>query len=195
MARLRDKLNVLLQSSVRGVRRDPAARERKAPALARQDRTLAALRQQIDAALDEDDRLVQQLAVLRQEIAGWDEEADRLLRTGETAAARQRIRQLQLKRQQQAMQEAVLYQHRHAVAELIQRANVLEATLAEARRAQGGQAEGQELDPSLTARLQIIRERVAQAATQPAPPAAPAAPPDEQAIDDDLAQRRARLSL
>lgn len=200
MARLRDKLNVFVQSSVRGALRDAVARPRKPLSLSRQDRDLAALRQQINAALDDEDRMVQEIAAFRAEIAAWDQEADRLLQTGDIAGARHQVRQIQLKRQQLTMREADLYQHRRAAAELIRRANILEAVLAEARSAQTAPTqapaeEREEVDPSLTVRLQQIRERVAQAAAEAAPAPPQTAPVDEQTVDDDLARRRARLSL
>jgi hypothetical protein len=91
---------------------------------------------------------------------------------------------------------------------LIQRVNLLEAVVADARRAQAGQAVSPEETaamPNLSNVLREARQQIASlgeliarpepAAAPPTSTSPPPAPPAEDAgIEDDLAKRRQRLS-
>ncbi len=192
---LTDKLNTLIRSRVQGVLDDVNPRRRGQPLKAGKniDRDVAALRQQINQALDGEDRMTAEIGALQHQVADWDQQADRALTQGDEAAARHAVRQVQLLQQRQAMLEADLAQHRYSTSELISRVNELEALVAEARRPSKDVVEPENPDDErLSAGLSQTRPEPA----APPPVAKPRAPAvvDEQAIEDDLARRRARLS-
>ncbi|MBN1964621.1 MAG: hypothetical protein JW910_08235, partial [Anaerolineae bacterium] len=97
--------------------------------------------------------------------------------------------------QRATMLEAELSQHRMSTSELIHRVNELEALVAEARRRQ------QETPPQddhttgepLSARLRKGRQAAETQELEAVPVDTAPAEVDERVIDDDLAQRRARL--
>jgi phage shock protein A len=199
MPGLINKLNVLVKSSLNSVLGDESPDtplSKKTLPLARLgkniDQEIAALRQQINQALDDEDRMESEIDTLQNQMAGWDEQADLALQQGDEANSRYAIRQMQLQQQRAAMLVADLAQHRRSTSELIQRVNELEALVAQARY-QAQTAPAEDDDESLSARLRRAR----QDASDPVPAAAtPAAPPavNEKAVEDDLARRRARLS-
>lgn len=202
MAKLLNKLNVLVRSNlpdVRGgegsTRRSRARRPLTGKGL---DREIAALRAHIEDALAAEDKLTASLAALEREIAGWDRQADEALSKGDEATARYAVQQMQLAQRRAAMLEADREHHRRATAELISRVNELEALVVEARQseaqAQAPAAGDDDDSESLADRLRRVREQIA---TQDVPAVTQASEPeevDEQAIEDDLARRRARLS-
>jgi phage shock protein A len=203
MAKLIGKLNVLVRSSINSVLGDEADRSssrRGHPSLSRLgkdiDREIEALRQQINHALDDEDRQQVEMNALRQQIAGWDQQADKALSQGDEATARHAIRQMQTEQRRLTMLEAELAQHRIATSELIQRVNELEAVVAEARRRQA-EAPTEEKETSgegVSSRLRQARQNIEQQMTPPSQTDVPAVNVDESTVDDDLARRRARLS-
>ncbi|NLE50827.1 MAG: hypothetical protein GX613_05415 [Chloroflexi bacterium] len=184
MTNLLDKLNVLIQSRVPRLRGSPG--RQVPPALGRKaDRELARLRARIEEALADDDRAQAEISALDRQIADWDAQADTALEAGQDAVARHAIRQMKLVEQRRTMAQAELDAHRRATADLIQQVNAFEATVAEARR-EISEAEAVGAEPSQN--RADLREL-----TQRSPTATPA-PVDDQAIEDDLARRRSRLS-
>jgi phage shock protein A len=190
---LADKLNTLIRSRVQGAIDDLNPRRRDQPLKVGKhiDRDVAALRQQINRALDEEDQMSAEIGVLQREAEDWDQQADRALTRGDEATARHAVRQMQLVQQRQTMLEADRAQHRYSTSELISRVNELEARVAEARQTSkdAGKPED-EAEESLSARLSRTRRDTV---TEP-PGARPEAVVDEQTVEDDLARRRARLS-
>lgn len=199
MPSLINKLNVLVKSNLHGVVGDdsPDARQRKKmPASVRLgkdiDREIAALRQQIDQALNDEDRMTADMEAAQRQIADLDQQADQALGRGDEANARHMIRQMQLQQQRFTIQEADLAQHRLATTELIQRVNQLEALVAEARRqSQNAPTVEEDDDESLSVRLRKARQQANEQTDTLAPKPASV---DEKVVDDDLARRRARLS-
>lgn len=192
MANLLEKLNVLVRSSINNVLGDES--EQKTPRLGKDiDRDIEALRQQMNRALDDEDRKLADIEALRQQIASWDQQADKALSSGDEATARHAVRQMQAQQRQLTMLEADLAQHRIAASELIQRVNELEAVVAQARQqAETSPEEKKSTGEGLSARLQQAHQHIAQQRTAPTE-AAPESV-DESVIEDDLARRRARLS-
>jgi phage shock protein A len=200
MANLLNKLNVLVKSGMHGVLRDEPGSRRRGRTSQR-GRDAAALRDQVNKALDDEDRMTAEIAALQQEIASWDQQADRALANGDEAAARHAVRQMQLQQKRAAFLESDLAEHRASTSELISRVNTLEAAAAEADRqektASSPDDHAAATGEALADRLRRIRQQV----TERGPAAAPDVEEpdidivDTQAIDDDLAQRRARLSL
>lgn len=188
MSDLFDKLNVLVQSRLPRLR--GSSRRDRPPALGRKaDRDLARLRAKIDEALADDDRAQAEIDALNQQIADWDAQADAALAAGQDATARHAVHQMKLVEQRRTIAEADLDAYRGAIADLIQQVNAFETTLAEARRQPAEAVSGK---PSLVDQLPTLREPLRRN-TGAASGAAPA-PVDERAVEDDLAQRRARLS-
>ncbi len=208
MANLINKLNVLVKSSMHGVLGDDThAARRGRPSLQRLgkniDQEISALRDQVNQALDDEDRMLAEIAAMQREIASLDQQADRALAGGDEAGARHAIRQMQSQQKRAAFLESDLAQHRTSTSELIQRVNELEAAVAEARRQTGAAPpvsddaahNGESTGETLSDRLRRIRQQVTEQAPTAAPTVEETDDVDPQAIDDDLAQRRARLSL
>jgi chromosome segregation ATPase len=201
MSSLIDKLNVLVKSSVHGVLGDDSPGSKRhgeslSPARLGKDidHEIAALRQQVDTALDGEDRMEADIQTLRRRIADWDQQADRALTQGDEATARYAVRQMQLEQRRLAMLEADLAQHRVSTSELIQRVNELEAVVAEARRRQQDTPAQDTADDSLAARLRRARQQATQSEAESPPHKASPVEVDERTVDHDLARRRARLS-
>lgn len=98
------------------------------------DGEIAALRKQIDGALDREEQLEAEIAALRQEAATWDAQADNALLQGDEATARYALGHMQNVERRATLLEADLSQHRRNTADFITRVNMLEGLVAEARR-------------------------------------------------------------
>lgn len=186
MPSLRDKLTVLVRSSLGGIRSGQGADR---PPTGDLSKRIAALRAEIDRALDHDEHLARDIEAAQAEIASADRQADEALARGDEAPARHIIRQMQRRQQQLAMLQAEQAQHRRSASDLIRRVNTLEALAAEKPGTKPARERGAAPGPSPAERLRQAGEEAAQTA-----PIAEAEV-DEQAVEDDLARRRARLSL
>jgi chromosome segregation ATPase len=176
-----DKLNTLLRANLntllsgdpdRKMDRD-TDRARRAITLGKDiDREIAALRKRVDEALAEEDSRLKRIHELEDLIVRQDSEIDAMLQSTDPNAdekARQLLFQLQRNRQRLRTMQAELEQHRSATSEFIERVNVLEATVADARRQEQGSAHNaapvQQDDmpatlPPLSDMLRAARERV-----------------------------------
>ncbi|MBN1679182.1 MAG: hypothetical protein JW966_02745 [Anaerolineae bacterium] len=213
MADLINKLNTLIRASVNDAlsfdseRRLPGDKRPRRPRLGKDiDREIAALRERINDAVAHEDQITTDIQALQRVITDWDQQANQALVDGKEATARHAVRQMQIKQRELAMSEADLAQHQLATTELIRRVNELEAIVAEARQQDQARSHDQarsrdEVDDtdSLSARLRNARQQIE--TDQPLSGRRTAQPPktdtstvDEADIDDDLAQRRARLS-
>ncbi len=190
MPGLRDKLRVLMQASLRGERGEAAPSIRKAGA------EVAALRQRIARALDDEDRLQQTIQAAAAQIAALDRQADEALARGDETTARHLVRQLQDRRRQLAFLQADLAQHQYSTADLIRRVNTLEALIAQAQQSAARGEAPDEGEVPLAERIRQARAEIARRVetlhTSETTPVSGAL--DEQAVEDDLARRRARLS-
>lgn len=213
MADLMGKLNTLVRSSVHGFLGggDSSPRKRrgnKPPSLARLgkdiDQEIAALRQQINKALDDEDHQEAAIQALQRQIADWDAQADQALSQGNEAVARHAVGQMQIQQRRLTMLEAELEQHRISTSELINRVNELEALVAEARQEtrqeetlpteQTAPLQTDEDDETLSARLRRVRHLFATQEMEVVNTDSTPLQVEEAAVDDDLARRRARLS-
>jgi len=218
MADLFKKINVLVKSSINDIlgddltigasRRQPLNPARLGKDI---DREIAALRQRINEALAYEDELQARVQTLNNEVAQWDQQADDAVAREDDASARYAIEQMQRTRQRLTMAESDLDAHRLVAQELIQRVNMLDAAVADARRAQDEsqpeQAQAGEAGASMPGRmladvLREAREKIAalgdivsaqQEMTNPPAPKE-VGPIDDDSVADDLAQRRDRLS-
>ena len=222
------KLNVLVRAGINDVlgedhavgqsRRKPLTPDKLGKNI---DREITALRSRINDALSFETELQQRVQSLHDEVARYDQQADEAVSAGNDVVARRVIEQMQSAQQRLAMAEADLKEHQLVTQDLIQRVNMLEAAVADARRAQevtqtaeappapqdetSATPAAQTLPsiPSLADVLRDAQEKINQMgdliqakeetnAPTPAEQAAQAA--DEQRVDDDLAARRERLS-
>ena len=175
------------------------------------DREVKTLRESINNALAYEDELQGRVAALEAEVARWDQQADAAVQQNDEANARYAVEQMQRAKQRLTMAEADLRDHQLVTQELIQRVNMLDAAVADARRAEAsddappetsaGSAPGQVLSDVLRDTREKITQMgdliaakadVAAASETPGQQAAKVA--DEQAVEDDLAARRDRLS-
>ncbi len=195
MAKLRDKLNVLVQSGLRGALPGDRPKRRKPSDL---DRQVSALRAEIDQALEAEDQMTSAIAALDFEIQTWDQQADAALQRGDEAGARHAVHQMQLAQQRKGLLEADLAQHRYTTSDLIRRVNTLEAVLAESRTTNASTPPAAAKDRPAEDRAHTEQRSARLSEDIAVAQSAPAAIDDsatEQAIEDDLARRRARLSL
>jgi phage shock protein A len=178
------------------------------------DREIDSLRQHINEAVSYETELQERVNKIHAEVAQWDAQADEAVSSGNDATARHAIEQMQRAQQRLAMAESDLREHQLVTQELIQRVNTLEAAVADARRAKQEElAEAQQQTESPTPNersdmkpprrilsdiLRDMREKIANMGDLIATREEVIAPveptTDEDAIDDDLAERRQRLS-
>ena len=207
------KLNVLVKAGINDLlgEENTAGLTRRRPLRPEQlgkdiDREISSLRQRINEALDYEDELLAKVRSLNDEVARWDAQADEGVSTGNDAAARHAIDQMQSAQRRLAMAESDLHEHRLVTQELIERVNMLEAAVADARRAQAEkqpeeaqsvQTTIQTAGQALSDVLRDAREKIAgmgdQMSTQQQLDA-PQQQQDNQSVEDDLARRRERLS-
>ncbi len=224
------KLNVLVKAGITDVLGDVRSGELPRKALSAFqlgsdiDREVSMLRGRINDALAYEDELQARITALQSEVADWDAKADAAVAAGDDVNGRYFIDQMHRAQQRLAMAEADLRDHQQVTQELISRVNMLEAAVADARRAEAekqaeskaGEAAGQ--DPStshdkseesdvarhgqvLSDVLREVRERVNQmgdlitARDEVQETIVPKELPiSNDVVDDDLEARRQRLS-
>jgi phage shock protein A len=146
MSDLIDKLNVLLRANLdnflgRSGEGAPPPRRLPPEQLGKDvDREIAALRRQIDAALNKEEDIKKRLEALRGQVEQFDRAADAALERGDESAARASVQQMQAARKRAANLELELGRHRDATFDLIQHVNTLEAMVSDARHAEAQNA-------------------------------------------------------
>ncbi len=204
------KLNVLLNASLKEALGDglslDALRARLSSLGAGRglDGEVKLLRQRTNDAIAYEGELQQHVAQLQAEVAKLDQQADDAVARGDDVNARYWIDQMTRVQQRLTMAESDLAEHRKVTQELIVQVNTLEAAVADAKRAEEEKKVAIPEAPAktLTDVLQGVREKVTQFSesltTKPAETTStpqPDVPPAPEAdIDDDLEQRRQRLS-
>jgi phage shock protein A len=175
------------------------------------DREIAALRQRINEAVEYESRLQTQVQSIQSEVDRWDQQADEAVAQGQDATARHAVDQMQRARQRLNMADSDLREHQLVTEELIQRVNMLEAAVADARRNETSTVSDEppstaESEPEQTTGraisdvLRDAREKIARMGNLIATKDDVASPPtasesaDDQTVEDDLAVRRERLS-
>lgn len=215
MADFFKKLNVLVKASVNdllgderaigGARRKPLTPDKLGKDV---DREIESLRQRINEALDYEDQLQTRVQTLQAEVAKWDEQADSAVARNDSDMARYDIEQMRRAQQHLAMAEADLRDHQTVTQELILRVNELDAAVADARRAQSPQEEtpvsAETADRStgevLSDVLREMREKINEmgdlirAKDEVQQSSSQTDNVDDQTVNDDLDERRDRLS-
>jgi len=155
------------------------------------DRELAALRQRVNEAIEYENRLQAQEQALAEQAARLDTAINDALTTGREDAARQQQTNLLRARRGLEQAQADLREHQRVTQELIERVNMLDTYVAEAKRRQQEQIDTTDTAigsrPPLADALRIARE-----STSAAP--ASSVPSSTAPRGDDLDQRRQRLS-
>ena len=100
------------------------------------DREIAVLRQHIDQALADEDKMKDKLDQMGAQIDDFDRKADEALQQGDQDKARDYIRQMNVKKQLAEQERVELRRHGTATSELIERVNTLESIVSDARRQQ-----------------------------------------------------------
>jgi phage shock protein A len=217
------KLNTLVKAGINDALSDLSSRVpgRGAPGEPDFDRDIRELRQRIDDGISYETRLQERVQALEAEIERLDRRADETVTEGNDALARHFIEQMKRAEQHRDMARSDLELHQLALQELIQRVNLLEASVAEMRRAQAQSQEAEHTpapqateatDESvedvedetgqgapvivLTDLLREAREKMQTDAKHEADMTRlkDEPPADNTAIEDDLAARRQRLS-
>jgi phage shock protein A len=220
MSDLFKKLNVLVKASINDILGDDLAigapqRKLDPAKLGKNiDREIATLRQRINEALAYEDELQARVQKLSIEVANLDQQADEAVAQGRDADARHTVEQMQYAQQRLTMAQSDLDAHQLVTQELIQRVNTLEAAVADARRRQaesepernsaaaeiptdstGGLAGRllsdvlHEAQEKIAAMGDLISARQEMSSSSPETNTT-----NDEAIKDDLAQRRERLS-
>jgi len=207
------KLNVLVKAGINDLlgEENVVGHSRRRPLRPEQlgkniDREISSLRQRINEALDYEDELQAKVGSLTDEVARWDAQADEAVAAANDAAARHAIDQMQAAQRRLAMAESDLHEHRLVTQELIERVNMLEAAVADARRAQAEQQseEAQSVQTTIQTAGQALSDVLRDAREKLAGMGdsmstrqeldTPAQQQDDQSVEDDLARRRERLS-
>jgi phage shock protein A len=215
------KLNVLVKASLND-RISGVGDSLKHPQIGRRmDDDVQALRQRINEAVDYEDEIRARIRQFADEAARWDQQADEAVTQGNDVNARYAIEQMKRAEQRAAIAQSDLAEHQAATQDLIQRVNVLEATVADAARAHSepvvAEAPASESAPSEQTPEQDVQDEVQanvrvpdlgnvlrdardkittlgeEAAAQRANPSTESKAQDT-AVDDDLERRRERLS-
>ena len=214
MSDLFKKLNLLVKSSINDVLGDELPRRRE-PSRGRLgknlDKEVAHLRERINDAIAHENTLQERVESFTRDIAALDAQADEAVKAGNEAQARHIIAQLQRTQQRLTIAESDLREHQLVTQDLIQRVNLLDSVVSEARHegkltddsADAPEATDDE-QRSLSDRLRVARETVTGLVTDSKSAAAATdltdggtATDDSQnndAVDDDLSARLQRLS-
>ncbi len=188
MSELFRKLNVLLKSSLlgEGQASRPSARLGKD-----MDREVEQLHGRVQDAVQHEERIKGQLRELEDEIQKWDQAADDALRANTQDEARGALEKLRAAKRRYARLEEDLHQHEVLTQELIQSVNLLQGVVQEARQSDASNTP----ERSMAEVLKQAREKISALGDMVAPKAETEAPVEQQQnIDDDLEQRRQRLS-
>lgn len=146
MSDLFRKLNTLMRAKVSEVLDDVTSGELPRipnPMNKKLDQDIETLRERINQAIDHEDQLQAKVGQLEAEIAQLDAQADAAVEQGQDAQARYLIAQMQRAQQRLEMARSDLREHQLVAQELIQRVNLLEATVADVRHAEASRDEQQ----------------------------------------------------
>jgi phage shock protein A len=178
MSNFLDKLNTLVKASVSNLIDEAGNKVPRIPSArlgANIDSEIAALRKQIDLALNEQDEIKAAIDDLQRQIDQLDGQIDHALQNGDEANARYLSAQMQQAQRRQSIMSADLEEHKRSTSDFIQRVSTLESMVADARReqeekrSQAAQATQSPVDESavpqaapLSDMLREARERVQQ---------------------------------
>ncbi|MBK8021342.1 MAG: hypothetical protein IPK19_07875 [Chloroflexi bacterium] len=163
------------------------------------DREIKGLRRSLDDAFAHEDKLKAQIRELQEEADRHDLAADAALQQGQSDVARLAVDAMKRAQRRAVMLESDLVEHERATQDLLQRVNLLESVVAESRVAGEPTAQPRNQSgtpvPSLDHVLDEMRSTIEQySRTAEAQAETPPTEAEQQAVDDDLDRRIARLS-
>lgn len=192
---LLEKLNTLVKASIPTI--EPPKRLGH-----NLEREVAALRDQLEAAYEDEQGFVRQAAMLEETIMALDEQADTAVLNNQEAVARHAIQQMEHKKRQLTMLQADLEHHRNVTADLLSQINTLEGMISAAQQEDDADADDDTL--SVADAIRQARQSVQREAPQTTVKGVIRVPitvhntddedePDEVEITENLAARRSRL--
>lgn len=209
------KLNVLVNARLS----DHSGSPEKPGRLPRDvEREIDLLRGRVNDAVQYEDEIKARILKFEDEAARWDAQADDAVTRGDDANARYAIEQMRKAQARARSAEGDLREHERTTQELIQRVNMLDAVVADARRVENAQpaepaaatgeaAKGNTQIPDLGGVLRDARDKIAALADTAAAQlevreqgqpqqgeANSQQAASDVAVDDDLENRRQRLS-
>jgi phage shock protein A len=196
------KLNVLVKSSLNELLDTDSGTRRPRISPETLGGDVKMLRQRVDDALKYEGELAARVDSLQAEVERVDQQADEAMAQGQEDTARRQVEELQRLQNRLGMAESDLREHRLVTQELIARVNQLEAVVDEARHRESPEtATAEPLERASQMMGDVLREmrerihEMSEAVGTSEPRAQVATPPaDDEAVDDDLARRRERLS-
>jgi len=161
MADLFKKLNTLLRAAANDVLSLPSENTNLPNPFNRKlDSDVESLRKRINEAINYEAELQNRVNVLRDEVNRLDAEADAAVKAGQEAQARHLIAQMKRSEQRLTMAEADLQAHQLVAQDLIRRVNLLEATIADARRTRSDAPSQDEVSAPLYGVMDEARRRI-----------------------------------
>lgn len=215
MSDLFKKLNVLVKSSINDMLGDVTDATRRRNLDPRKlgkdlEKEVAYLRERVNDAVAHEETLQARIDALYQEVNTLDLQADEAVQRGDDAEARHLVTRMKRTQQRLMMAESDLQEHRTVTQDLLQRVNMLDAVVSEAKHKQEPEQSEQPQVPaetsidqarqSLSNMLKSARESIAtaredvQETIQPMQSEETDTPTDDPAVEDDLAARLQRLS-
>lgn len=146
MSDLISKLNVLVRASLNSVTSGASDNVSETRRISPErlgkdiDKEIAALHKHIDDALAAEDKMQAQLNDAYAQMDAFDKRADAALLAGDDDNARSLVQQLQRQRRHTSVLEDALEDHRRATSELIERVNMMESMVSDARRTEAESA-------------------------------------------------------
>lgn len=205
------KLNVLLKATLNDILSDSPSSDSKAAvrslpmSASESDKQIRALRQRINETLAFEDEIQKRIQALQAEVDRWNQAADDALASGNDALARHAVDQMNRAQQSLTMAQSDLREHQKVTEELILHVNALEAAVESARSRQPDSAQPPSEPPvpsigqAISNTLQEMRDKINQISDQITSKselveASPDSLTDDRKIDNDLEERRQRLS-
>ncbi len=208
------KLNILIKATISDLTKSPLSARRSmrgvGGGLKGLERQIQILRERMQDAYHYEDKLIQEIEQLGARVEEWDAKADAAVEANRDADARYAIARMQRYRQQLAIAEADLDDHRRVSQELQENINRLEAIVEEAKQQTSEEETPIEEDTSLVTRwsdfIRTTQNRLGDILSSRSDPSASDIPDDSaedsniaptsntDEIDDDLSRRRSRLS-
>ena len=119
------------------------------------------LRSRVNDAIAHEDSLQKQVEFLAAEIESFDRAVDEAVKVGKELEAKHILSQMQFAQQRLTMAQSDLQEHQLVTADLIQRVNLLDTVVSEARGQQNASSDGSNLDDAQSGSIQAsMQERM-----------------------------------
>ena len=187
------KFNTLLQANVRNV--VGSGRRVKSWQLGNDlNEEIARLREQFQAAEQDQVEIEQRIAALNEKILKWDTQADDALRAGREAEARHAIEYMERARRQVTMMQSERDDHQRAMGQLLAQINQLEALAQTATQEPDAHPQNDETRQSLSEAIRQARKEANATSENTIRVEVENEAQEEDNVEQELAARRARLA-